>query len=378
MRNRIICLLTILLVLSTVLPAAARTGPPPVMVDGKPITSYELSVWRDEELMVPLRSIVGAFNGTLEWDSRNQTIRASLCSASLELKVGDVNANVNGNPAVLQEAPFISEGVLIVPLSVLLPICGERLSTGNAAGNQSGFAPLGRDTLYQMSTITSLLAGAYDGQIALEVLRQYGDLGIGTFDKLDGEMIEIDGEFYQIKADGTAHRLAGCTLSPFAAVTYFDPDQSIIIGQEMTLADLQKRLDQTMSNKNMFYAIKITGEFPYVKTRSVPAQKKPYPRLADITKSQPTFELKNVKGTLVGFWCPAISQGVNVPGFHLHFLTEDKTSGGHLLDLTIDKGIAQLDATPCFFMALPLNDPLDANASARDVSADLEKVEKGQ
>lgn len=378
MRNSIIGLLTVLLVLSTGLPAAARTGPPPVMVDGKPIASFELSQWQGNELMIPFRAIVEAFDGTLEWNADLQTTTASLCSTSLEFKVGDPNANINGSPVLLPEAPFITKGALMVPLSVLSPICGERLSAGSATGSNSGTAPLGRETLYQMSTITSLLAGAYDGQISFEVLRQYGDQGIGTFDRLDGEMIEVDGNFYQIKADGTAHPVAGSTLSPFAAVTYFDPDQSIVVDKEMSLAQLQERMDKAMSNKNMFYAINITGEFPYVKTRSVPAQKKPYPRLADITKSQPTFELKNVKGTLVGFWCPAVSQGVNVPGFHLHFLSEDKTTGGHLLDLSIAKGLAQLDATPCFFMALPLTDPLDANASNRDVSADLDKVEKGK
>lgn len=378
MRNKIIGLLTVLFVLSTVLTAAAQTGPPLVMVDGKPIPHSELSAWQGDELMVPLRSVVEVFDGTLEWNADSRTTTASLCSASLEFKVGDKNAILNETRITLPEAPFIAEGALMVPLSVLSPICGERLASGSAAGDDSGTAPLGRETLYQMSTITSLLAGAYDGQISFEVLRQYGDLGIGTFDKLDGEMIEVDGQFYQIKADGAAYPVAGSALSPFAAVTYFDPDQNMVVDKEMNLAQLQERLDKAMSNKNMFYAIKITGEFPYVKTRSVPAQKKPYPRLADITKNQPTFELRNVKGTLVGFWCPAVSQGVNVPGFHLHFLSEDKTAGGHLLDLTMSKGLAQLDATPCFFMALPLTDPLDADASNWDVSADLDKVEKGQ
>lgn len=378
MRNKIISLLTVLLVLLTVLPAAARTGPPPVMVDGKPIASFELSIWQGDELMVPLRPIVAAFDGSLEWNATTQSTTAAFCSAILELTVGDKNAILNETQITLQEAPLITEGTLMVPLSVLSPICGERLSAGSVTEDNSGTAPLGRETLYQMSTITSLLAGGYDGQISFEVLRQYGDLGIGTFDKLDGEMIEVDGKFYQIKADGTAYPVSGNTLSPFAAVTFFDPDQSIIIDQDMSLAQLEKRLDKAMSNKNMFYAIKITGDFPFVKTRSVPAQQKPYPRLVDITKNQPTFELKNVQGTLVGFWCPAVSQGVNVPGFHLHFLSEDKTSGGHVLDFSITDGLAQLDATPCFFMALPLTDPLDANASKLNVSGDLDKVEKGK
>lgn len=378
MQNKTISLLTLFIFLLTCLPAFASTAPPPVMVDGKPISSYELSVWQGDELMVPLRSIVAAFGGELEWNVLKCTTNASFCSVSLELTVGEKTAILNGTQITLAEAPFIEDGTLMVPLSLLYPICGDRLSAGGTNGDHASTAPLGRETLYQMSTITSLLAGAYDGQISFEVLRQYGDIGIGTFDKLDGEMIEIDGQFYQIKADGAAYPVSGSTLSPFAAVTFFDPDQSIVLDHEMSLAGLQERLDKAMANKNMFYAIKITGEFPYVKTRSVPAQKKPYPRLADITKNQPTFELKNVKGTLVGFWCPVVSQGVNVPGFHLHFLSEDKTAGGHLLDLSISKGLAQLDATPCFFMALPLTNPLDADASTRDVSADLEKVEKGQ
>ena len=90
--------------------------------------------------------------------------------------------------------------------------------------------------------------------------------------------------------------------------------------------------------KTCFYAVMIQGEFSYVKTRSVPAQEKPYPPLAEVTKNQPTFEFTDVTGTMVGFRCPPYVTGINVPGYHLHFLTDDRTAGGHLLEFTVAPG----------------------------------------
>ena len=70
-----------------------------------------------------------------------------------------------------------------------------------------------RDTLFQFSTIDELLEGSYDGNMTYKELAEHGDFGIGTFDRLDGEMIGCDGKFYQIKANGVAYpRRAAITL----------------------------------------------------------------------------------------------------------------------------------------------------------------------
>ena len=59
---------------------------------------------------------------------------------------------------------------------------------------------------------------------------------------------------------------------------------------------------------------------------------RPYSNLADVLKDQSVFKFKNINGTMVGFKIPSYLQGVNIPGYHFHFLSEDKKSGGHTLD----------------------------------------------
>jgi acetolactate decarboxylase len=139
---------------------------------------------------------------------------------------------------------------------------------------------------------------------------------------------------------------------------------------------LQKQLNDSLPTKNIFYAIRIDGNFSYVKTRSVPKQAKPYPLLAEVVKNQPIFEKKNVRGTIVGFFCPSYVKGINVPGFHFHFISDDRKFGGHLLDCSISKGEIKLDYTNEFAMNLPVTkDFMDTDLSG-EKEQELKKVEK--
>lgn len=236
---------------------------------------------------------------------------------------------------------------------------------------------LQRDSLFQVSTLSALLAGLYDGVIDFGSLSTYGDFGIGTFDRLNGEMIGFDGSFYQIDSHGTAHRVSGAQKTPFACVTFFEPDFSASLPHGADYAGLSVFLTSFLPTGNLFYAIRLDGTFSYVKTRSVPAQEKPYRPLVDIVAEQPTFEFHHVEGTLIGFRCPDFVAGINVPGDHLHFLTSDRISGGHVLDVVIDEATLTVDITPAFLMLLPLGDDafytLDLSA---DVEDETEKVEK--
>jgi acetolactate decarboxylase len=220
-----------------------------------------------------------------------------------------------------------------------------RLTPGNAA-------PEDRDRIYQVSTLSALMEGIYEGAVSFGELKQYGDIGIGTFNGLDGEMIEIDGVFYQIRADGKAYRVADMVKTPFAVVTFYEPDQTLSLGKVTSLTELCKSLDRKIPTPNVFYAIRIDGEFSFVKTRSVPGQQRPYPRLADVVKNQPVFELTFVKGIIVGFRCPPYVGGVNLPGYHFHFITADRKAGGHLLDCRIIRAEVGIDFTHEFEMIL--------------------------
>ena len=240
-----------------------------------------------------------------------------------------------------------------------------------------GLRAADRDALYQTSTIDALLQGLYDGVIDVGSLKAQGNFGLGTVDRLDGELVVLDGEFYQIKADGKAYRVPDTMTTPFAAVTFFEPDTYLGMNQARNLEAMEQDiLASVPSGRNYFYAVKITGRFAYVKARSVPAQSKPYQPLAEVTKKQSVFEFRNVEGALVGFFCPDLVKGVNVPGFHLHFLTADKTAGGHVLEASGTQLLAVVDMTPRLVLSLPDSEDFRKADLSKDKAVELKKVEK--
>ncbi len=233
------------------------------------------------------------------------------------------------------------------------------------------------ETLTQISTIDALLNGIYDGVISYGDLKGYGDFGLGTFEGLDGEMIAFGGDFYQIKADGLAYEVSDSMSTPFAQMVFFDVDKTIELDDEITYDNLDNYIDNSIPTQNIFYAIKIEGTFDYIKTRSVPGQTKPYPPLVEVTASQPTFEFSDIKGTIAGFRSPPYMEGVGVPGYHLHFLTDDKSAGGHVLEIDVREATAYIDYTSGFFMILPgeNSDFYDIDLT-EDKSEELEEAEQ--
>lgn len=232
------------------------------------------------------------------------------------------------------------------------------------------------DTLFQTSTISALLEGVYDGETTYKQLKQYGDFGLGTFDGLDGEMIGLDSKFYQIKADGVAYPVEDSMKTPFATVTFFKPEHSLLLREAMNYQQMQQYLDQVLPTKNLPCAIRIKGLFQYLKVRSVPKQNPPYPRLNEVVKNQFIYELRNVKGTLVGFRIPHYLQGVNVAGYHLHLITQDRKAGGHLLDCQLQNVKAEIDYTSEFKMVLPNSDEFRQADLGDGKPAEVNRVER--
>ena len=133
-------------------------------------------------------------------------------------------------------------------------------------------------TLFQTSTIDALLKGKYNGDVSFAELEERGDLGLGTLDALDGEMIALEGSFYQVKADGQAYAIDKRQRTPFAVVTFFEPNLSQTLAKPMDYETFVAYLDRLVSGEASCYAVRVDGWFEYVKTRSVPRQQKPYPR----------------------------------------------------------------------------------------------------
>ncbi len=232
-----------------------------------------------------------------------------------------------------------------------------------------------KDILFQTSTIDALMNGIYDGHITLKDLKNKGDFGIGTFNQLDGEMIVLDGKFYQVDFSGKVNKMSLSNHSPFAAVTNFKADKKLS-AEKITLKQLQELIDKNLISENLFYAVRVEGKFSYVKTRSVPKQNKPYPKLVEVTKNQSVFEFNNVEGTLIGIKTPEFAKGINVPGYHFHFLNKDKTDGGHLLACDIEKAEIMIDQKQDILLSLPqTKEFLDAKFG-KDNSMDIMKAEK--
>jgi acetolactate decarboxylase len=231
------------------------------------------------------------------------------------------------------------------------------------------------DRITQTSTIDALLAGAYDGQIECRQLLKHGDFGIGTFDRLDGEMAALNGKIYQIKSDGKVYTPSLAVKTPFASVCKFKTDTHFDLGSG-NFKTVESVIDEKFPNQNQFLAVKITGTFKYMKTRSVPAQNKPYPPLVEVAKTQPVFEINDIAGTIVGFRAPPFVKGINVSGYHFHFLSEDFTQGGHILDFELVAGKCEIDKCSELLLILPKDDALKNIDLSSDKTSELQKVEK--
>ncbi len=240
----------------------------------------------------------------------------------------------------------------------------------------AGCATAPKNTLMQVSTIDALLAGAYDGQMTLGELKTHGNFGLGTFDALEGEMIVIDNTIYQARTDGSVRIMPDSAATPFAAVVNFDADQTTLLSEPLTDEALQTQIDQLAPNQNLFVAIRFNGTFPSMKVRSVPKQNKPYPPLSDVVKQQAVFNYTNLTGTVLGFRCPAFVKGINVPSYHLHFISDNRKLGGHILDFNTTGGTLQLDTCNQFFMVLTDHENFSDLDLSQDRSHELEKVEQ--
>ena len=186
--------------------------------------------------------------------------------------------------------------------------------------------------LFQASTIGALLEGAFDGDVSFAELAEHGDLGLGTLNGLDGEMIALDGAFYRADVDGYCEPIAPEARTPFAALAWFEASFETQLTGPMTYAELLAELDRVAADPEASCAMRIDGEFERILARSVPRQLPPYKTLTEVVADQHVFELPDVEGTVVGFRFPDYARGLEAEGYHLHFISADRERGGHVLD----------------------------------------------
>ena len=232
-----------------------------------------------------------------------------------------------------------------------------------------------KNSVYLCAPVNALVEGIYEEKIPFSKIKQHGDFGLGTFDHLDGEMIMLDGEIFQIGADGRVQQVGEDALTPFACVTFFQPQKEAFLDGDRDYKDFLGWLEGLLPSSNLFYALRIDGTFSYIRTRSVPKQEC-YRPLVEVAAEQPTFEFENIEGTLAGFYTPDFMSSISVPGMHLHFLSTDQQHGGHLLECRPHQARVSVQVLDDMELGLPMSDAYLQWDFHRDVAKDLDKAEK--
>ena len=235
-----------------------------------------------------------------------------------------------------------------------------------------------RETIYQVALLQSLTQGYYDGIIKVSELRQHGDIGIGTFEGVNGEMIVLDGTVYQALGDGTVQKAADDETVPFSNVTFFDKDGSLELSDINDVNALKEKLNAMVeeNGKNLFYFVKMSGTFEKMNVRSEIKQEKPYKTLDKALETdQREFNYDNITGTVIALYCPDYMNGLNTPGWHFHFISEDRKLGGHILQLSVKDARAAFDLTDGFEMTLSRNPEFQDMDLAKNMDEAIHRAE---
>jgi acetolactate decarboxylase len=241
--------------------------------------------------------------------------------------------------------------------------------------NQNPNDGLERYPIYLCAPVNALVEGVYEERIPYSDIKKHGDFGLGTFDSLDGEMVMLDGNIYQITADGRVSKGDDAAFTPFACVTFYQPAAHDELIDPSAYEDFLAWLERLLPSPNIFYALRIEGTFSYVKVRSVPKQDC-YKPLVEVTKDQPVFEYTDVDGTLAGFFTPSFLSSLSVPGLHLHFLSSDFRRGGHLLECHTNGIRAGVQFIYSVELGLPMSLDYLTLDFRRDIAEDLDRAEK--
>lgn len=235
--------------------------------------------------------------------------------------------------------------------------------------------PAVEHTAFQAGTLDALMAGRFDGDATLGDLLEHGDFGIGTIQHLDGELAVLDGEAWVIAADGRVRSVPDSTRTPFAVVCHFAPTEHASPAGPLDLPALHRTLDELAPPGAPLIAVRVDGRFADLSLRSVHGQSPPYPRLSDVVAHQTEWAVPAATGTLLGFRFPDATAGVEVPGYHLHFLSDDRRVGGHVLGLTLLDGRVALDPGDELHVELPAHIGLGVPGAAD--RAEIARLEGG-
>ena len=235
---------------------------------------------------------------------------------------------------------------------------------------------------YQVSTLQALSLGFSKSVVTVEELLRHGNLGLGTFEDVDGEMIVWDGKCYRAKDDGDIELAENERGVPFAVVCNFKSSRSEEFGKMNTIDQLKEWLTLRIEEEfglNSMYAVKIDGEFAKVDARSESGTRAHHLSLKDaLSVTQKAFIFENITGSLICVHYPDYMDGINAAGWHMHFLSEDKKNGGHVFDVSIIRANAAFCRITNLEIQIPDTPAFDTYALKNASQDEIKSVEQGK
>ncbi len=236
-----------------------------------------------------------------------------------------------------------------------------------------------QNKMYQVSTLQALALGYSRAVISVEELIKEGDTGLGTFEDVNGEMIVMDGNCFRADQDGNVERVSLGTGVPFAAVAKLNGEQQFPLKNMPDISAIRTELTKKIEERfglNSMHVVKIDGVFDKVDARSEAPYRSHHITLKEVLgKTQRAFVFENIPGSLVGVYFPDYMDGINMPGWHLHFLSEDRHKGGHVFDVSLREGTAKVDKITNIFINLPKEAAFDTYSLKQDLQEEIKSVE---
>ena len=237
-------------------------------------------------------------------------------------------------------------------------------------------------TMYQISTLQALAMG-YSRQVTSVCdFLKHGDIGLGTFEGIDGEMILLDGSCYRALENGDVVEANQDMGVPFAVTTFFSEGKRFSVEAIDDIERLKQILDLKIEEDfglNSMHVARVDGRFSRISARSESAYHSQHVSLKDIlSKTQKDFFFDDIEGTLVCVYFPDYMDGINAPGWHLHFLSEDKTKGGHVFDLKMIHGEVAINKISNIKIKLPESPDFDTYALKQASQDEIKEVEQGK
>ena len=233
--------------------------------------------------------------------------------------------------------------------------------------------------MYQVSTLQALALGYSRAVITVEDLLKEGDTGLGTFEDVNGEMILMDGQCYRADQSGNITVVPTETGVPFAAASRLYGEQQFPVKNMPDFNSLKTELTLKIEERfglNSMHIVKIDGEFGKVDARSEAPYRSHHVTLKEVlSMNQEAFIFENIRGSLVGVYFPDYMDGINMPGWHLHFLSEDRTKGGHVFDVSMKEGLVKLDKITNIYINLPKDPAFDTYTLKQDLQKEIKSIE---